>query len=345
MIRRFLTLSVCLLAALLASGRAQEMREEATPFSVWLDFQRLAESQWQRVGPPAWLESVRRVDARTSTGQPATTYRLRFRGLRDLNNDVQLRLFFEDRADAQPAVSGWSEAGGQQFVSDSLGNQTELPSSETISFPTARIDYVEITVPGDGRNIRGVFLTALEVVPMQHALDFTPAAEVIDAFGKAPATVTPANDLALLGRVRATLDPGITKLSAPRTPNGTWEFALESPPQLAVLTFEVLNSDALAPLEVTVNDQRIGTVQAQLPDLADPGYLAATRPLADGAHFRYSGWLRCQKAIPGNLLRSGNNRLVLRLAEAADSVAIRAVELQLKHPIKTVQSRFSPNLP
>jgi hypothetical protein len=219
-----------------------------------------------------------------------------------------------------------------------------LPTSETLSFPTAGVDFVEVTVAGDGRNIRGVFFAMLKTQEMQRALDFAPPSIQIDAFGNAAPAAPRTDDLTLYGRVRATIDPGVLKLT-PAAFNGTWEFALEAPPLLAMVTFEALNADALAPLEVIVNGRPLGPATVQMPDLADPSYLGLVRPLESDMRFRYTGWLRCQKVIPGSVLKAGANEITIQLHPESGPVAVRAVELQLKHNWKNLDYNLSPSLP
>ena len=337
----------CLLALLIpVSGRvgAQELREEPAPFSVWLDFNRLAANRWPRAGLPPWMESVSAEATTAEDGTPTTTYRLRFREIRALNKDMQFRLFFDDQKAAVLKVTGWSETGTLRFEREISGAGLGLPTSESLMIPTAGVDFVEVSVAGDGRSIRGVFMAMLKTQEMQRALDFVPSSVQMDAFGNAPPTAPKADDLTLYGRVRATIDPGVLKLTAAAF-NGTWEFALEAPPLLAMVTFEVLNADALAPLELIVNDRPLGPVSVHLPDLADPSYLGLVRPLESGMRFRYTGWLRCQKVIPASALQAGVNRMTVQLHPESGPVAVRAVELQLKHNWKNLDYTLSPAQP
>jgi hypothetical protein len=299
---------LALLLPLVKRVAAQELREEATPFSVWLDFNRPAAKRWPHTGLPSWMESVTAQAATADDGTPQTIYLLRFREIRVLNKDMQLRLFFDDQKSAQPKISGWSETGTLRFERGPLGAGLGLPTSESLTFSTAGVDFVEITVAGDGSNIRGVFLAMLKTQEMQRALDFAPPSAQIDAFGNAAPAVPRTDDLALFGRVRATIDPGVLKLT-PAAFNGTWEFALEAPPLVAMVTFEALDAEALAPLEVIVNGRSLGPATVQMPDLADPGYLGLVRPLESDMRFRYTGWLRCQKVIPGSVLKAGGNEI------------------------------------
>src|SRR5258708_5899750 len=104
---------LCLAALLLAGPaklRAQELREEVTPFSVWLDFRALASPHPPHIALPIWLESLQIQTTAPKESIPgATVFRLRFRRLGALNGELQLRLFFDDQKDTAPRVTAWSE--------------------------------------------------------------------------------------------------------------------------------------------------------------------------------------------------------------------------------------------
>ena len=310
---------------------AQEMREQPTPFSVWLDLHALASRNPPRVSLPIWLDSVTRSVVREAPGQPAkTTFRLRFRRLGDLNPEILVRVFFDDEKGAAPTVSGWSETGAPRFLHGPFGIGLELPNSETVTVPMAGIDYLDIEAPGDGANLRGLYLATLRKFDARHALDFAPESGLADPFGNSPSSPLHPEDQFLYGRVRATLDPGLMKLTPDESPSGSWEFELGEPPAFAVVTFDILNADALAAPEITVNDIALGPLAIQLPDLADPAFTGIVRLGDVDERFRYAGWLRCQKAIPGSALQAGLNKITIELSKESGPVAVRAVELQLK---------------
>jgi hypothetical protein len=187
-------------------------------------------------------------------------------------------------------------------------------------------------VAGDGSNLRGAYLSTLKAHEAKHALDFDPAGTVEDPFGKSPPAAPPADDQLLYGRIRATIDPGVVKIAPPETARARYEFDLDAAPLLAVCAFEVLNADPLEPLYVWVNDRPVGPVAVRFPDLADPGFQAASSPLERDLRFHYTGWLRAQVVIRGSYLNGGTNKIVLSLNEQAKPVAVRNVEIQLKHP-------------
>ena len=336
----------CLLALLILPARAQELREQPSPFSVWLDFHALASSSPPRISLPIWLASLGTERTAARDDAPAQTiYRLHFRRVGDLNSSLQLRLFFDDQTGTAPTVSAWSETGAARFARGPFGTGLGLPTSENLTLPMDGVDYVDITTFGDGSNIRGVFLASLKRAETQHALDYAPPAEVADAFDNLPPAALNADDYTLYGRVKASLDPGVMKFTPQETPTGSWEFELQSPPLTAFVTFEILNADALAPLEITVNDRPLGPVSVHQPDLADPAYIGLVRPLEPDMRFRYAGWLRAQKAIPGSALRAGLNKVVLRLSRDSSPLAVRTVELQLKYNSPALDYNLAPNTP
>src|SRR5688572_25052269 len=115
--RSFLILAVCLFAALLPA-RAQELRREPIPFTVWLDFHAMAKPKAPRLALPIWLESVASEHPRRLPGEPLSTiFRLRLRRMGALNPEVHLRLIFEDRPAAAPRITGWTETGTLHYQS------------------------------------------------------------------------------------------------------------------------------------------------------------------------------------------------------------------------------------
>jgi len=127
------------------SLHAQEQREQPTPFSVWMDFRALASATPPKIALPIWLASLgtERVVA-TETSPERTIFRLRFRRMGELNNSLQLRLFFDDVKNNALTVSGWSETGVARFDSGLLGSGLGLPNSENLTLQMAGIDYIDI---------------------------------------------------------------------------------------------------------------------------------------------------------------------------------------------------------
>lgn len=383
---RFLTLSLAALICAAVPGRAQELVVQPTPFTVLLDFAALRSPLAPKQSLPIWLESAQILPAETpgktealTTGTavqglpeektpPHTVYRLRLRAMPGLNDAMLLRVFFDDRANAHPTVTAWSETGTSLFASGPLGAGLELPAWESLSIPTAGVNYVDIDVPGDGLNVRKVFLATLKKSVVSHALDFAPApakenqTPVNDPFGNATPQPAAENDSYLFGRVRATLEAGVIKLSPPSSSpaatavttgttlaSGTaaqrtsvsFEFSLESAPLLAAVTLDILNADPLAPLQAWVNNTALGAVAWQFPDLADPAFTGSVRTL-EPMRFHYGGWVHGLLILPGSALRAGTNTLTLQLPADASPVAIRAIELQLKQNWRILDYTLTP---
>ena len=331
---RQLRFAILALACCAAGGvRAQELKVQPTPFSVWLDFEALVKPNAPKIALPIWMESIVSDTTPARDGKPErTNFRVRLRRFGPLNSELQLRLFFLDKAGASPVVTGWTETGSQPFTSPPLGTGLNLSTSESLTIPAGDLDYLDIAVPGDGANIRGAYLSTLKSHQAKHALDFEPAGGVEDPFGNFAPTALPSDDLFLYGRVRATVDPGVVKIVPPDTQRADYEFELDAAPLLAVCTFEVLNADPVEPIYLWANDRAVGPVAVHFPDLADPGYQGARRE--NEVQFHYAGWLRAQVVIRGSQLSAGRNKIVLGLNEQAGPVAVRAVEIHLKHPWK-----------
>lgn len=329
-----------ILAMLLASPlvRAQELKVQPTPFTTWLDFRRLTDATAQKTGLPIWIESVQRVPG--ANGK--TIFRVRFRHLGGLGDQLQFRVFFTDTAGAGPSLTGWTETGSQPFAAGPLGQGLGVDTSETLIVPAGTLDYLDVEAPGDGKQVRGVFVSALKRDSVWHSLDFAAPDNLVDPFGVPGAADVSEDDALLYGRVRATLDAEPLTLDPAGTPDGNYEFHLEGPPLLAAVTFEILGASPTALPQAFINGQPLGTASITFPDLADPAFRGETRPLETGLRFRYTGWLRGQVIVPGPMLLGGLNRFVLRVSEDTNPVAVRAVEIELKHPSAVFDYDFKP---
>jgi hypothetical protein len=322
---------------------AQELKLQPTPFTVYLDFQALAASGARQPALPIWLESVEIDSPKTDAATDRkTTFRMRFRKFAGVNDELLLRLFFNDDAEAKPVVSAWTELGESVLESKQLGDGLGLPTSESLTVPMTTVDYIDVSVPGDGANIRGAFLSSLKKTETRQALDFAGGAELIDPFHRPSAARPGENDSFLFGRVTATLDNTPVKLSPAEGMSSTFEFELGAQPLLALVTFEILNVDANLPPEMILNNRPLGPAAPVFPDLADPGYQGTVRALERDMRFRYSGWLKCQKLVPGSSLQAGSNKLIIQLSRGADAIAVRAVEVQLKYNWENLDYKLSP---
>ncbi len=317
---------------------AQELQRQPTPFSVWLDFKGLAKAKPRKAGLPIWIESVER--AASTPGR--TMIRIRLRRLGALNEQLHFRLFFRDTPNVAPNVSGWTETGSQPFASGALGDGLDVDTSESLSIPTGDLDYIDVEVAGDGSNLRGAFLSSLRKAPVWHGLDFPAPAALADPFGSAAASKPAENDALLFGRVQATIDTTPLKLVPPGKVDASYEFALQSAPLLASVTFEVLGASPLDPIAVFVNGNYTGPLTVAFPDLADPGFVGLATPLERDLRFRYTGWLRGQVIVPGSQLAGGLNSLILRVNETSGPIVLRAVEIQLKYPSPIFDYQLNP---
>jgi len=307
---------------------AQDLARQPTAFTAWLDFQ----SQTREL--PIWIERVEKQTLDAGPGQTEkTVYRIRFRHFAGLVDDVLLRVYFDDEPDAQPVLSGWSEIGAQVLGPVTLGQGLGLPSSQTVSVPMAGVDYVDIEAPGDGWTVRGVLALALRKTETQEGLDFGGTAAVTDPFGNAAPAITGTDDVLLFGRVKATLEPGVVALGMGGSGGqaAAFDFPLDRPPLIALLTFEILNADISAPPQLSVNGKDAGDVNVIVTDLADPALTGAIEAERTDAVYRYGGWLKCQKVIPGSLLTAGTNELLIGNPGHPAPVALRAIEVQLKY--------------
>jgi hypothetical protein len=307
---------------------AQDLARQPTAFTAWLDFHGRTREL------PIWIERVEKQTINAEAAQPEkTVYRIRFRRFAGLVDEVLLRVYFDDQPDAEPALSGWSEIGARVLGPVTLGQGLGLPSSETVSIPMAGVDYVEIETPGEGATVRGALALALRKTETQEGLDFAGTAAVTDPFGNGAPAITGTDDVLLFGRVKATLEPGVVALGTAGNAGeaAAFEFPLDRPPLIALLTFEILNADISAPPQLSVNGKDAGNINVTVPDLADPALTGAIEAARADAVYRYGGWLKCQKVIPGSLLTAGTNELLIATPGHPAPVALRAIEVQLKY--------------
>ncbi len=336
-----LTATVSLLFSILPALHAQELRVHPTPFSVWLDLRATAPAS--RSGLPIWMESLQRTFTPEADGTLAkTVFRFRLRRIATGESEVQFRLFFTDSPGKAPMISGWTETGTKLYESRLLGDGLALPTSETVAIPVSGLDYLEVAVPGDGANLRSVFMATLKKYEARKALDFEKAAVSADPFSNVPPAAPSADDSYLYGRVKATIKAEAVKLSDKESKRTQLEFDLESAPLLAVISFEILNVDPFNPPELTLNKRALGRASIRLPDLADPGYHGTVRALEPDMRFRYAGWVQCQQLVPGSMLLSGTNQLTVTLGKESPPIAIRAVEIELKTNWKNLDYELIP---
>lgn len=341
--RLFAIIAALLLSCHTPAG-AQDLKSQPVPFTAYLDFKALAAGTGTNAALPIWLESIEFDSPKTDgTAVPEkSTFRMRFRKLAGINDELLLRLFFDDIKGASPDVSAWTELGESIMPPKTLGSGLGFSTSETVLIPMTNVDYVEIVVPGNGSNVRSAFLSSIQKSQIRKAIDFELPSGLSDPFQAAPAVQPAANDAYLYGRVKATLDNSTVRLSSTDGMSSAIQFELASCPLVAVINFEILNADLNAPPQVIVNNQPLGAATLQLPDLADPAFQGTVKPLENDMQFHYAGWLKCQKIIPGSSLQAGTNQLVLQLGDTKGAAAIRSVEVQLKYNWENLEYNLQP---
>ncbi len=329
-------------------SRGQELRVQRHPLSTYLDLRPAVAGATPQTAP-RWVESFdfisatkpgvepsleMRASANNGVDNSQSIFRIRLQHPAAASDHLQMRVFFEDReTGARPTVAVWNELGERMMPPTTLGQGLGLPSSETLTVFMNGVNYLEIQAPGDGSQVRGVFLSWLETTQVLQPSDFPDQDRVHQPFGVLPRARTHGDDRSLYGAVTARLQgskPLVLKDGA--APSAAFEFELEHAPMMAVVTFEVLGAAIDAPPGVTVNDHPLGTADLYLPDLADPAFRAETREAEAQVNFRYTGWVRAQKVIPAASLSAGLNNLSVKLSNTTDSVAIRSVSIQLKYP-------------
>ena len=319
---------------------------QPTPFSVWLDFDALMRPNAKSPGFPIWMESVQVSSALRPEGEISQTiYRIRFRRFAALNRILLFRLYFDDQLGKNPSISAWSETGEQLFESGALGTSIGLPTSESVSIPMESVDYIELEIPGDGKTVRGAFLTSLEKSDTLQAMDFALPAQTLDPFNSPVKTHVPRGDEELYGRLSARLDSAPTILSKGEGSTAGHEFEIEEIPILAVVSFEILNADIQAPPEIILDQQPLGPATLFLPDLSDPAYTGTVQGLVNGMEIHYEGWLQAQCIIPGSAISPGTNHLYIQSPSKTGSVAVRSVALQLKYDSSTFEYDLVPLRP
>ena len=369
--------SVLALAALVVGlpipARAQQLRAESAPLTAWLDL-RPATPNTAPQTAPAWIEAFEFVPARAASdtvesvsvkisgaaaeGAPAapaaqdetvsatgtSVYRIRLHRPAAGVNDLQVRIFYDDRhAGGRPYLTVWNELGSELMRSDPLGQGLGLPASDTLTVPMAGADYLEIAAPGDGSQVRAVFLSWLEKTEVQRPADFAVKETVAEPFGITPPLHTPHDDRYQYGVVTARLQSGKPSvLTVASTPAAAYEFQLERQPLVAVVSYEVLGATLGSAPMVTINHEVPAASEMQLPDLTDPGFQGKSREGQAGMSFRYTGWVRAQRVISGTALVAGLNRLTLALSNGSDNVAVRSVQIQLKYNWEKLDYTLAP---
>ena len=304
--------------------------KQNAPQSGWIDLRQTANSSPQT--SPSWVEAVTLVPVAAKGDTPArTVFRIRVAQPRPDLQLMLVRLFFEDRPKLRPSITAWDESGTQVIRSNELGAGTDLATSDTVILPMLGVSAVDVEVPGDGKTVRGVFLDWMASRPSAQPLAASPRSIIPEPFSAAAPLQVPEKDFEKFGTVTATLAPETIRIGASISQGAAFQFAIESQPLVALLTFEVEAARVDSPPEVYVNGQSLGPVSLGLTDLADPGYQGETQRLIAGMRFRYTGWLRAQKLISASDLRVGTNDVIVIGGPGTPASAIRATQIQLKY--------------
>ena len=340
MFLRFVAFGLLLVAV--SFSRAQQAFPEALPTagtnsdratpSAWIDLRQVATGNSKAQVTPSWVEAVTLVSWETRPGvTPKTVFRIRLIQPKAEYQILLFRLFFDDKADAQPEIVAWDESGTQVVHSGPLGAGIELPSSDQVMVPMMGISCIDVEVPGDGSTVRGAYLDWMVSSEVVHPVNAEHRDIIPEPFGAATPLRTSENDTEVFGTVTATLAPETIRIGATIPEGAAFQFGMEAQPLLAVLTFEVASPRVQTPPEIYVNGQAVGPASLSLPDLADPGYRGEMQSLVRQMEFQYTGWMRAQKMVPADLLKVGTNDVIIISGGGAGASAIRATQIQLKY--------------
>ena len=339
MLLRVVAFALLLMAA--SSSRAQQAFPEALPAadassdratpSAWIDLRQAAAGNSKTQVTPSWVEAVTLVPAQTQPGvTPKTVFRIRLSRPKAEYQILLFRLFFEDKANAQPEIVAWDESGTQVVRSGPLGAGMELPISDQLMVPMLSVSCIDVEVPGDGNTVRGAYLDWMLSSEVVHPVNAEHRHLIPEPFGAAAPLRASEKDTEEFGTVTATLAPETIRIG-PSVPEGAaFQFGMEAQPLLALLTFEVASPKVQTPPEIYVNGGAIGPASLSLPDLADPGYRGEMKSLVRQMEFQYTGWMRAQKVVPAGVLKVGTNDVIV-ISGGAGASAIRATQIQLKY--------------
>jgi hypothetical protein len=304
----------------------------ARPETAWLDLRQHAPAHSRPQNAPRWVEAVGLTAAKTTDqGISKTVFRIRVSQPGIDYSVLFFRLFFDDKPNARPELIAWDESGTQVLRSGQLGSGVDLPTSDSVMIPMFGVSTIDIEVPGDGGTVRGAYLDWMTSSEVVHPLTAEHRDVIPEPFSSVPALHAPEQDIEQFGTVTATLAAEAIRIGPDIQEGAVFQFGMESPPLLAVLTFEIASPRIDSPPEVYLNGASIGPVSLALPELADPGYRGEMEPLVKQMHFQYTGWLRAQKILPASALKAGNNDLIILNGPAASGSAIRATQVQLKY--------------
>ncbi|MBA3272393.1 MAG: hypothetical protein H0T11_00775 [Chthoniobacterales bacterium] len=331
----FLAVAPCALGQEVMLGRGgpkfenTAVREART---AWIDLRQSTAGLAGSQTAPSWVKAVTMLPQPAKDEAPAKTiFRIELDAPSAEEKLLMFRLFFDDNPDRRPRVLASDDSGGMVLQTTPLGLGLSLATSETVMVPAAGVPNVDVEVPGDGRNIRGVYLSWMTIAEVVRPADGDARFVVGETFGAGAPLRAAATDSENLGTVTATLAPETIAIGPLAQQGAAFQFPLEAQPLAAMLTFEVSSAYVDSPPQVYLNGSSLGPVTLPLPELADPAYRGEMKPLLKQMRFQYTGWLRAQKLLPASALRKGANDLLVVGGAGTANSAIRATQIQLKY--------------
>jgi hypothetical protein len=315
----------------LASSFRPAIVSQPVPNSAWLDLRQNIPAHAKPQIAPNWVEAVSLTPARPKDPNAKSVFRIRVSKPAGDYRLLFLRLFFDDKANAHPELVAWDESGSQILRSGELGSGVELPSSDSVIIPMTNIAAIDIEVPGDGQTVRGAYIDWMTSSEVAHPVHASHRDVIPEPFSSMPPLHAPTQDFEQFGAVRATLSPETIRIGTTLPEGAAFRFGIESEPLLALVTFEVANPRIDTPPNVFVNGQDLGPANLTLPELSDPGFRGQTEAMIKKMNFHYTGWLRAQKMIPADLLKSGSNDIIVVNGGESGTAAIRATQIELKY--------------
>jgi hypothetical protein len=300
--------------------------------SAWLDLRQIASASSKPQVTPDWVEAMSIVPGQKNPGLPEkTVFRIRLARPSPESQVLFFRLFFDDNAEQKPQLIAWDESGTVVMQSGPLGAGMGLPTSESVMVPMVGVSTIDIEVPGDGKTVRGAYLDWMARAEVLHPMSADHRELIPEPFTPVAPLHRVGEDSERFGTVTASLADETIRIGPSVSHGAAFQFGLETPPLVALLTFEIASPNITSPPVVYVNGENLGPASVTLPDLADPAYRGQTASLIRGMRFQYTGWLRAQLLVPASNLRAGTNDVLIVSGEGTSASAIRATQIQLKY--------------
>jgi hypothetical protein len=300
--------------------------------SAWLDLRQIASASSKPQVTPDWVEAMSIVPGQKSPGLPEkTVFRIRLARPSPESQVLFFRLFFDDNAEQKPQLIAWDESGTVVMQSGPLGAGMGLPTSESVMVPMVGVSTIDIEVPGDGKTVRGAYLDWMAHAEVLHPMSANHRELIPEPFTPVAPLHPVTEDTERFGTVTASLADETIRIGPSVSHGAAFQFGLETPPLVALITFEIASANIASPPVVYVNGENLGPASVTLPDLADPAYRGQTTSLLRGMRFQYTGWLRAQLLVPATNLRTGTNDVLILSGEGTSASAIRATQIQLKY--------------